>query len=397
MIGQEVVDESPATQWPASQGVPLLINAVRLAHDYDTVNDPSMHACPRDMVMTGLHIGRNAFLCARLQRKGAAQVLGRYQVVRSGMRGGAIACPRGSALAGLHVGAQILLCVELHLCRQDDHCLQGNRCRAKDAQEQADGLYCRQPGLIVLMKDLNCQGDLVDITPVGSGRLNSNMRGRGDKAASAIYIGVRAGTVFEYFDKDSFQTDDDFASVRNSSTISTGCLNDLEMRPSRRIDASPFQGRVAGSGNLATKVSSYRFFSTIGTGENACLGRRVTSDDRGPDRLVVQSCSLPAVQRWYRENNGTIRLDGTPNRCLSAWRFSREDGAPQGVLGEAALVDCGPPDATDIQDHLRWSNTAEGQLRVFTNYCLTRNGTATPIIEPCRFPIPPEQVWRANF
>ena len=395
LLFDEQVDGSPATQWPREEGVPFIESVVRASHAY---SGPTLHSCSKDRIMTGVHLGRNAFLCSQLRRLGVIEVLGRYQVVQRQTRNGALACPRGMAMAGLHAGNRTLLCAEVRLCRQNDQCSAGNRCKTNEASARQNGLYCRPPGAVRLHKDDNCRGDIVRSVGAASGTGIRNLGSDGDDARSALFLGVKDGTIMEVYDDSNFSKGDDFAIITTRRDVAAGCVGNLDLPPNRTILDVNVSGTKPTGGNLAGKVSSLRFFSQIKHTDGRCLGRRVPArSGRTAEKLLLGGCTDPGAVQWYRFEDGTIKINGLRlDRCLAAFvdGFQSEIGE-RFQPGEITLKFC-----DRLQDDVRWTHTPEGQLKIYSNYCLTRPDgplARTPRIEPCQLPVPETQIWSANF
>lgn len=395
LVLNERLDESPATQWPRTEGVPFLDNVVADAHSYV---GPRMHTCLKDEVMTGLHLSRNAFLCSGMRQASSAHILGRYQVVQGERRNGFLACPRGMAMTGLHAGNATLFCAEINLCTQNDQCVPGNQCKSNDATARLNGLLCRPSGTVRLHKNDNCTGDVVRNVGAASGFRIPSLGRDGDDARSARFIGVKEGTIFEYFDDSRFSTGDDFARVTTNRNVNFGCVRNLDLPPNGRIGDVNFSGVKTMNGNLAGKVSSLRFFSQIKASDGRCLGRsRLGFADLSGERLVLDDCAGAGAVDWFRFSDGTIKIKGQRlDMCLSAYPFSILGESGETIeRGEVFFRFC-----DRLGDDVRWTHTAAGQLKLYSNYCLTRQVgpfALTPKIELCQLPVPENQTWAANL
>lgn len=422
----EQVDENPATQWPEGQAFPLIRSVVIGAHDYSA--RPSMHACPRNQVVTGVHKGRNAFICADLSATRSSLPaepfrLGRYEVVSGLNRNGAMACPVGMVLAGVHFGAEILLCVETRICTDNTHCPSSNSCFNNLESGSDRARTCGPAGVVRLNKNDNCAGNLVRFLGTAAKLDNwvPDLNNDGDDARSVLLQGVPAGALLEFYDSDNFRLNDDRAFFRVLTRTNSLCIGDLDLPPNQTLSTALVTGIKPTSENLAGKVTSVRFASEIRDMFGRCLQRGGPGPDPinvSSEFLVLDLCTPVPNQfdsngnlfrlggqspaQWIRSANGTIEdvSGGAFDHCL--WGLPYRDTEEYPDIPENDYVAyrlC-----TDDTDATRWTFTPQGQMKIFTNMCLTTidprvsvGQRQTPTVEPCILPVPARQRWIANL
>jgi hypothetical protein len=89
----------------------LVVSVTTFSHAQESVDRGTarhgMHACPEGMYMTGIHVGSNLLLCAKLgQGYEASEEHPDTTTVDFSMH----ACPSGTVMTGIHVDRNILLC-----------------------------------------------------------------------------------------------------------------------------------------------------------------------------------------------------------------------------------------------------------------------------------------------